>query len=335
MIDIDEQSITPKYLQITNSVLESISKGLLVKDQSLPSINELSASLEIARDTVEKAYKHLKQIGAIGSIPGKGFYILDIPIKPRLKILMVFNKLSAHKKIIYDQFVNTIGEDASIDLYIYNNDFNYFKKIIENKKEGYTHYLIIPHFIDGADKFSALINEHIHGRLILLDKEIKGINKPYGSVFEQFEDDIANALKAALPKLSKYNTIKIIFPSYSYFPEDIIKGFKSFCAEYAFNYKIISKIEEENISKGEVYINLMEDDLIYLLNKIQDSKLVVGSDIGIISYNETPWKKFILNGITTISTDFNKMGQMAAEMVLNNSTEKLVVPFTLTIRASL
>jgi len=79
----------------------------------------------------------------------------------------------------------------------------------------------------------------------------------------------------------------------------------------------------------------MEDDLIDLLAKIQEAKLKVGIDIGIISYNETPWKQFILNGITTISTDFKKMGQMAAEMVLNDSIEKLTVPFTITIRESL
>ena len=79
----------------------------------------------------------------------------------------------------------------------------------------------------------------------------------------------------------------------------------------------------------------MEDDLIDLLSKIKESNLKVGSEIGIISYNETPWKQFILNGITTISTDFIKMGRMAAEMVLTNSTDKLQVPFTLTLRDSL
>jgi len=61
----------------------------------------------------------------------------------------------------------------------------------------------------------------------------------------------------------------------------------------------------------------------------------VGKDIGIISYNETPWKRFILEGITTISTDFKKMGEMAAHMVLNNENKKLEMPFTLTLRSSI
>jgi DNA-binding transcriptional regulator YhcF (GntR family) len=335
MIHIDEKSITPKYLQISNAVIEAIAKGNLTKNQFLPSINELSTDLEIARDTVEKAYRHLKQIGIIGSIPGKGFYILDKPIKERLKIILIFNKLSVHKKIIFDEFVKAIGDDAAIDFYIYNNDFALFKKIIESKNEGYTHYIIIPHFIDNRSKVADLINDNSNGRLILLDKELRGITKEYGAVTEQFKEDIILALTEALPHLSKYNTLKIVFPPYSYFPDAILDGFQSFCIEFAFNYKIIPSVVEEKINKGEVYINLMEDDLIDLLSKIKESNLKVGSEIGIISYNETPWKQFILNGITTISTDFIKMGRMAAEMVLTNSTDKLQVPFTLTLRDSL
>jgi DNA-binding LacI/PurR family transcriptional regulator len=122
---------------------------------------------------------------------------------------------------------------------------------------------------------------------------------------------------------------------YTYFPNEILEGFERFCAEYAFAYKVVHQIADEHIRKGEAYINLMEDDLVVLLEKIQDTKLKVGKDIGIISYNETPWKRFILNGITTISTDFKKMGEMAAHAVLSNERKHLEVPFSLTLRDSL
>jgi len=79
----------------------------------------------------------------------------------------------------------------------------------------------------------------------------------------------------------------------------------------------------------------MEDDLVVLLGKIKSSNLVVGKNIGIISYNETPWKQFILDGITTISTDFKKMGEMAAQMVLEDGKKQVAVPFALTLRNSL
>jgi len=79
----------------------------------------------------------------------------------------------------------------------------------------------------------------------------------------------------------------------------------------------------------------MEDDLVELIEKIIGDKLNVGGDIGVISYNETPLKKIILNGITTISTDFKMMGEKAAEMVLDNTKEHLAIPFKVTQRNSL
>ena len=136
-------------------------------------------------------------------------------------------------------------------------------------------------------------------------------------------------------QLEKYQTLKIVFPSDTYYPKEILKGFQSFCRQYAFNYKTVHSLLEEQIEEGDVYINLMEDDLLKLLDKIKSSELILGKTIVIISYNETPWKQFILEGITTISTDFKKMGELAAKMVLNNETKHIEVPFELTLRSSL
>jgi DNA-binding LacI/PurR family transcriptional regulator len=44
--------------------------------------------------------------------------------------------------------------------------------------------------------------------------------------------------------------------------------------------------------------------------------------IGIISYNETPLKDS-KNGITTISTDFEAMGKILAEMILKGTKDQL------------
>lgn len=332
---IDEQSITPKYVQLVNSVLKGVEQGNIGKDYQLPSINDLSYELDISRDTAEKAYRQLKQLGVVGSVPGKGYFISNTDVKQSIRVFLIFNKLSDHKKMIYDSFVATLGNRAAIDFYIYNNDFSLFKKLLQNRKEGYTHYVIIPHFLEGGEKAYEIINELEGAELILLDKLIPEVKGEYGAVYENFEKDIFEALKEALTQLSNYQTLKLVFPSYTYFPDEILKGFERFCHEYAFNYSIVHKIEDEKIKEGEAYINLMEDDLLILLEKIKTTSLEVGKDIGIISYNETPWKRFLLDGITTVSTDFKKMGQMAAQMILSNERKHLEVPFSLTLRNSL
>ena len=138
------------------------------KDYILPSINDLSYELEISRNTAEKAYRHLKQLGVVSSVPGKGYFICRSDFKQTIKVFLLFNKLSAHKKLIYDSFAATLGEQAVIDFYIYNNDFSLFKKILKDKSGDYTHYVIIPHFIEGGEKAHEIINNITGGKLILL-----------------------------------------------------------------------------------------------------------------------------------------------------------------------
>ncbi len=136
--------------------------------------------------------------------------------------------------------------------------------------------------------------------------------------------------------MKKYDTLKIIFPENSYYPQEIVDGFRRFCQDYAFNYKVINNTKDEEIKKGiEVYISVMEDDLVSLMERIMQSGLELGKDTGVISYNETPVKKIILNGITTISTDFYQMGKMAAQIILDGSRKHMEVPFILTLRDSL
>lgn len=334
-IVLDDHSATPKYQQLVNCIINAIQKGKIKKDEILPSLTELSTEFEISRDTAERGYKHLKDAGILGSVPGKGYFIKSTEINQNLRVFLLFNKLSPHKKIIYDSFVTSLAHQAAIDFYIYDNDFSFFKKLLSSKKVGYTHYVIIPHFLEGGGNAHEVVNTIDKNKLILVDKLLPMVTGTFGAVYEDFEKNIFDALTQAVPQLSKYTTLKIIFPEYSYFPTEILKGFSNFCDTYAFNHKVVHNITDEPIDAGDVFINLMEDDLVKLIEKIITTKLEVGKDVGVISYNETPVKKIILNGITTISTDFKMIGEKAAELVLTNSKSHVAVPFYLTLRPSL
>lgn len=335
LIYFDEFSATPKYRQLADSIVKAIEDGKLQLNDMLPSINELSFEFDICRDTAEKGYKYLKNKGIIGSVTGKGYFIKNVDVDRTLKIFLMFNKLSPHKKIIYDSLVSTLGDKAAVDFYIYNNDLGLFRKLLENSKNDYHYYVILPHFIEGGETAHKIINTLPKEKLILLDKIIPGVNGQFGAVYELFEEDIFSALKEALPQLEKYQTIKIIFPENSYYPEEIVKGFISFCTEYAFDYKVVHDISTETLSKGEAYINLMDNDLVVLIERIIESGLQVGNEIGVISYNETPLKKIILNGITTISTDFEAMGMETAKIIQGTNLRHVHIPFRLRLRSSL
>ncbi len=334
-IIIDEYSSTPKYKQLVNCIYLAIEKGILQKKSPLPSINELSFKLELSRDTAEKAYRQLRKLGIIESVPGKGYFINNTSLGSKLKICLLFNKLSAHKKIIYDSFVQNLDEEAMIDLYIYNNSFPLFKKLLLDKKDNYTHYVIIPHFTDSSEAPEEVIDQIDKNKLVMLDKRIGTLAGDYSGVYQNFRNDLYDALCEMLESLSKYNTLKLVFPQQSYFPNEIVEGFRMFCNQYAFNYEVVHQLADKDIKNSSAFITLTEDDLVILAEKAIKANLEIGKQIGIISYNETPLKKLILNGITTISTDFEQLGIQAAKAVLNQQKEQLHVPFYVKLRNSL
>jgi DNA-binding transcriptional regulator YhcF (GntR family) len=332
---LDDHSATPKYLQLANGILRASKENKIKPEEILPSINELSFELDISRDTVEKGYKYLKEKGVLSSVPGKGYFIKNTNTMEPFRLFLLFNKLSAHKKIIYDAIFNKLQDRAILDLYVYNNDFALFKKLLAQKNGDYSHYIIIPHFTDGDENAPEVINQIDKQKLILLDKMLNGVTGNFGAVYENFEKDIYIALEQALPRLSSYSSLKIIFPDHTYFPIEIIRGFQKFCYQYAFTSQVVASVENEMLSKGDVFICLMENDLVTLVERAIALGLNVGSDIGVISYNETPLKKIILEGITTISTDFQCMGERVAAMILKNQLVKEEVPFYLNLRPSL
>nr|WP_068886935.1 GntR family transcriptional regulator [Pedobacter panaciterrae] len=335
IIEINEYSKTPKYLQVFDSILNAIKTSEIDVNDVLPSINYLSESLEVGRNTIERAYLGLKKFGVVDSVPGKGYFVSNAKFEQSFKVLLLFNKLSDHKKIIYDAFTAKLGSDVSVDFYVYNNSFSQFKKILEDRIERYSKIVIIPHFFNEHENAYALIDSLPKDKLVLIDKLIPEIVGDFCTVYEDFEKDILCALEELRIRLSKYHTIKLIFPSSSDYSKKILTGFIDFCQQYAFSYEVLSDLKNEIYLPGTVYINLREDHLVELVEKTVNNDLKIGSEIGIISYNETPIKKLILSGITTISTNFVMMGEAAANMVLNNLKGHLAIPFKAIARNSL
>jgi DNA-binding transcriptional regulator YhcF (GntR family) len=70
-IVLDDHSATPKYQQLANCIINAVENGKIKKDELLPSLSDLSIEFEISRDTAERGYKYLKDVGVLGSVPGR------------------------------------------------------------------------------------------------------------------------------------------------------------------------------------------------------------------------------------------------------------------------
>ena len=335
LFQVDESKRTPKYRQIVRSVVHAIKRGDLRVGEKLPSINEVSVEFLLARETVVKAYNDLREIGIVVSKPGKGIYISSEDVSKDYNIFLMFNKLSPHKKVVYEAFVKEMGKEARVRLFIYNNDFDTFKRQIEENKGNFTHYIIISHFYGVNRPVNEVLKKIPRHQLIILDRKLDGMTEDYPAIYQDFATDIKQALDSALDDLKKYQRINMVFPASTYHPEEIKKGFVNFCEEAGFDYQMLTRFEYKPVNIKEAYILLEENDLLALLQTAQDNKLELGKDIGVISYNETPLKEFIAGGLSVVSTDFAAMGKTAAIMVKKGEVKEIGNPFRYIKRKSL
>jgi len=342
-ISIDENSRIPKYRQIVDSIIYNISIGNLAMEEKIPSINNFSEEFYLSRDTVEKAYNILKERKIITSIRGKGNYVSRTKLLSKKNILFLVNKLSSYKLAIFNSFINAFGTSAHIDLHIYHCEESLFLNLLEKYKSAYDFYVIMPHFKTEDLKHVSFTESAINAvkkipkeKLIILDNAKFSIEGTHNEIFQDFENDIYNALKEGFTKISKYKKVILIYPDKAIYPypRRILNGFRKFCIEKEMNFEILDEVYDDMIlKKGDLFITIEESDLVNLVKQIKDEEFILGKEIGIISYNDTPLKDLL--GITVISTDFKIMGEMAAQMIINNKNGKFKVPFNLIDRNSL
>jgi hypothetical protein len=158
--------------------------------------------------------------------------------------------------------------------------------------------------------------------------------KNYPAIYQNFVKDMYEGLLKGKSQLAKYTKLILLFPGFRE-PIGMKIGFEKFCNEFRFNYEIIAEFSHEKVELGSVYIIPSDRDLVQVIEQAKRQQLELGNDYGIISYNETPLKKLVENGITTISTDFETMGKTLAEMILKNSKTQIENPSRIIIRNSI
>ena len=77
MITIDYKDKRPIYEQIIEKVRQLILRGILKKDDAIPSVRSLALELSINPNTIQKAYQELERMGYIYSVKGRGSFIKD------------------------------------------------------------------------------------------------------------------------------------------------------------------------------------------------------------------------------------------------------------------
>jgi DNA-binding transcriptional regulator YhcF (GntR family) len=330
LISIQDHIGIPKYKQIIVSIEDSVTNGLLKKNDRLPSINKVCLAFSLSRDTVMLAYEELKKRGIVYAIPGKGYYIRSLQVAIKEKIFLLFDELNIFKEDIYNAFLESIGSEVQVDIFFHHFNIGVFTKLINESNGNYTRYIIMPTNLPGA---ASVIKTLPANEVFILDQTSAQL-AAYPAVYQNFVKDIYDAFEKGKPLLAKYEKLVLIFPGFRE-PLGMKEGFEHFCRDFSFENEIILQFGDREISHGEVYVIPDDRELVNVIEKSKRQGMKLGSDFGIISYNETPLKKIVENGITTISTDFAAMGKLLAEMVINGKKKQVENECRLIIRNSL
>jgi len=335
-LEISVETQVPKYAQVVNAITDAVRRGTLKKGQRIASINEFSEEHYISRVTVEKAYNRLREKGTIVSVRGKGFYINTVDFNMTVKVLLLFNKISYYKEQIYQSFLKTLGTNAIVDLKIHHFDVQILRSLVEDNIHDYHYFVIMPYFYENVDEAIDIIKTIPPHQLIIIDRQLPSFQPKCGTVFQDFENDIVEALEKGLHLLRKYSKLYFVHSNAVPYPPEMVRGFRKFCMQSFFQNEVIGEVNEHTeIKKGDVFIVIEETDLSNVIKICLAKKLKIGKDVGIISYNETPLKEILLDGITVITTDHGFMGETAARLILNDSVEKIKNPFSFIRRKSL
>lgn len=342
-VRVKEHSSVPKYIQVADNITASIKSGKIKEGQRIPSINDLSEKNKMSRDTIEKAYKVLRDRNVIFSVKGLGNFVADPDPASKIDVFFLINKPSSYKMEIYNSFVSTIGVRGHVSMYLYYCDEMLFINALKKNLNNHDYFVILPHFKNKAQnhvnyttKTLKAIETVPKDKLIILDNSCSEISGNFTAIYQDYKGDIIEALEKALQKLKKYKKIILVHPTKSIFPYParVVDGFIQFCELHQFSYEILDKVYPDlEFECNEAYITVEDGDLVHLIQQIREKNLLMGKDIGVISYNETPLKALL--GITVFSTDFTAMGESAAQLAVTGNKEIFKNPFKYIERNSL
>ena len=116
MITLDYRNSKPLHEQIKKNLQELIISGSLKCDEQLPSVRELSVSLTVNPNTVQRAYKELEADGFIYSLPGKGSFVAQKGTNNSARTETLYKKIEAAVKEL-----SYLGENKEGIINIVNN----------------------------------------------------------------------------------------------------------------------------------------------------------------------------------------------------------------------
>lgn len=314
-----------KVKQLSDIIEQDIRMGKYKTDTSLPSINHLSQAYDVSRDTVFKAFAHLKERKLIDSTPGKGYYVIN----RQERIFLLLDEYSPFKNTLYDSFIKGLSS-YKVDLWFHQYNEHIFNTVLHEAIGRYNYYVVMNF---DNERFSPLLSRIPASRLLLLDfgKFEKG---NYSYICQDFDEAFYKALTQLGDRLCRYRKLVFQLSVGSKHPKTSVESFNKFCRENSLLAEVSVDEEIVDIEAGVAYIVIRQTEVVNIIKRSRAKGLRCGMDFGLIAYNDTPAYEVIDQGITALSIDWKEMGKKAAGFILTGNPVREYLPTEVHLRYS-
>ena len=320
-----------KHEQLVQGILDSIDAGNLNANDILPSVNSMVKELGYARETIVKAYKELIERGVIASKNRKGYFVISENTKQQQKVALLMYAFDTFQETLYQHLKENLGSDTQVDLYFHHNNPEVFEAIFHRIVGHYGLYIIAP---IPSERTKELLLSIPPFKLLIIDRYIN-LGSDYSYIVQEFEDSSYQIFNELKNKLSNYKEIVFFFRKNTAEPQEIVKSFRKFLKKTGLTGKIETNYKPGTIKKHIVYFTIHNPELYAILKDVMDKDWELGKDLAVLAHNDDVIKEILAGGITTFSTDFKKMGQLAATFIKKREKVQLVIPTVLYRRKSL
>ncbi len=315
-----------------DAIISGIREREIKKGDVLPPINKAVEEINLSRKSIYTGYNILKERGIVGTRERVGYYIASESIDQKIRILLIMLFLSPYLRTLYNAMSSKLEGKAMIELtshyanpkvlsMILNDNIAHYDKIVVS---GFTH-----------PGFKKAIQNIPPEKLILFSRS-GGYKDAQNYYLQDFYKGTYQALNDGSDALKKYKNFYLIYDTRDKnFPSGIIQASKDICKLHGLTFRHVNNVEAIDEMEGSLFFAINDDELVDILELIERKNMVLGNDSGIISYNETSVKRVIRQGITTISVDFAKMGEMIADSILSSKNNQVYLETNMIKRASI
>jgi len=247
-------------------------------------------------------------------------------------VMLVLTAFSPYHEALYQSMLDELaGRKISVDLFFHHGNKLLLSAILKEHSGKYGIYVITP--IEDR-KVQGLMDGLPAAKLLQIVRPVCS-NKEISYISQDFHDEVIGALESISEAICKYEKFNLVFPEGKFHSEEIVRAFETFCKSKRLPYKVMERINSDELRAREAWFVIEDGPLIDLIKYAEGKDFQLGKDLGILSYNETPMKEIIREGITVISTDFHEIGRRVARFIMDRNAVQDVVPTKIIKRNSL